>query len=72
MVLFWPIQQELDCINLNGDILGKIRFDALRNSHTFLPANTSRPLSSQEEADISKRIECLDTGKNSIPMQDDD
>jgi len=72
MVLFWPIQQELDCINGSGRILGKIKFDGSKEEYIFYPANESLVLSSLEKSNISERLLGLDSGKYSIPMQDDD
>ena len=72
MVLFFPIQQELDCISGNGRILGKIGFDYSKDSHVFYLADKSIVLSSGEESDIAERLSGLDSGKYSIPMQDDD
>lgn len=72
MVLFWPIQQELDCINDQGLVLGKISFDGAKDLHTFSPANESITLSSEEKAGIDERLAGLDSGKYTIPMQDDD
>jgi len=72
MVLFWPIQQELDCINCSGRILGKIKFDGSKEEYIFYPANESLVLSSLEKSSISERLLGLDSGKCSIPMQDDD
>ncbi len=72
MVLFWPIQQELDCINASGDILGKIRFDGANDQYIFDPANESIALSNREKSIITERLSGLDTGKYLIPMQDDD
>ena len=72
MVLFWPIQQELDCINDSGRILGKIKFDRSINEYIFCPANESIILSSSENSSISERLSGLESGKYLIPMQDDD
>ena len=72
MVLFWPIQQELDCINDSGQILGKIKFDSLIEAYKFYPENDSIILSSIEESNIAERISGLHSGKYLIPMQDDD
>ena len=72
MVLFWPIQQELDCINTQGDILGKIRFDGDKNEYLFELADQSITLSSEEESKIVERLAGLAAGKFTIPMQDDD
>lgn len=45
MVLFWPIQQELNCINDSGDILGKIKFDSTLDLYGFYPESESTVLS---------------------------
>lgn len=72
MVLFWPIQQELDCISDTGRILGKIKFDVYEDKHIFCPDNESLVLSDLEGSMIALRLAGLDSGKFSIPMQDDD
>lgn len=72
MVLFFPIQQELDCISASGDILGKIKFDGSKGEHIFCIDNESISLSESEKTSISEKIASLDSGNNSIPMQDDD
>ena len=72
MVLFWPIQQELDCINGNGRILGRIKFDNSINQYRFHPDNESIALSSTEESSIAKRLSDLNSGTYSMPIQDDD
>ena len=72
MVLFWPIQQELDCINTNGDILGKIKFDASTDKHFFDPSDESISISDEDKSNIAERLAGLDSGKHTIPMQDDD
>ncbi|MGI1669717.1 MAG: hypothetical protein K6L74_05265 [Neptuniibacter sp.] len=72
MVLFFPIQQDLDCINGSGHILGKIKFDVFKDEHIFCPENDSIVLSSEEETNIADRLAGLDSGKYSISMQDDD
>ena len=72
MVLFWPIQQELDCINVSGCILGKIKFDNSKEEYIFYPANESIILSNIERSSIAERLSGLDSGKYLIPMQDDD
>jgi hypothetical protein len=41
MVIFWPIQQELDCINNQGLVLGKIGFNGGMDQHIFSPADGS-------------------------------
>ena len=72
MLLFLPIQQELDCISSNGLILGKIRFDDSEGRHIFYELDDSPKATSEEEFLISERLQGLDSGKYSIPMQDDD
>lgn len=72
MVLFFPIQQELDCISSSGHILGKIKFDVSEGKHNFHPDDDSVVLSEVEEVSIAVRIAGLDSGKYSIAMQDDD
>lgn len=72
MVLFWPIQQELDCVSHGGSVLGRIKFDGKTNQYSFHPANESIVLSSQEEEKIIERLAGLQSGKFTIPMQDDD
>ncbi len=72
MVLFFPIQYELDCINDSGDIVGRIKFDVSKNEFIFSPDNELIVLSELEKSSIAKRISDLDSGKYSIPMQDDD
>lgn len=71
-MLFFPVQQEVDCINDSGDIVGKITFDGVKDEYTFSPTDESIVLSSLEEAIIAIRIAGLKSGKFSIPMQDDD
>ena len=71
-MLFFPIQYELDCINDSGDIVGRIKFDNSKNEFIFYPDNESIVLSSSEQSSIAERISDLDSGKYSIPMQDDD
>lgn len=72
MVLFFPIQQELDCISDSGRILGKIGFDVAKEEYIFTPNDESIELSEIEEASIAARIAGLYSGVHSIPMQDDD
>ena len=72
MVLFWPIQQELNCINDSGDILGKIKFDSTLDLYGFYPESESTVLSNIEESNITERLAGLNSGKYSIPAQDDD
>ncbi len=72
MVLFFPIQQELDCISDSGLILGKIKFNGAKEMYQFFPDNESIVLEGEEEANIIERLAGLASGKYSIPMQDDD
>lgn len=72
MVLFFPIQQELDCINSDGQILGKIRLDESKSSHFFYKLDELVVITESEMSMISERLSGLDSGKYSIPMQDDD
>jgi len=72
MVLFFPIQQDLDCINSNGCILGKIKFDISKDEYIFYPDNESVILSDLENSIITERLSGLKSGKYSISMQDDD
>lgn len=71
-MLFFPNQQELDCFNTIGVILGKIKFDGLLNKHIFHPINGSIVLTNKEELSIAEKLAVLDSGNYSIPMQDDD
>lgn len=72
MVLFWPIQQELDCVSDSGQVLGKIKFDGNSNEYCFNPTDSSVELSEAEHARIVERLAGLAAGKYTIPMQDDD
>jgi len=72
MVLFWPVQQELDCINDCGVILGKIKYNASTKAYGFVPDNDKIKLSEAEETMIAVRVAQLESGHISIPMQDDD
>lgn len=72
MVMFWPIQQELNCITDSGLILGKIKFNGDKDAHIFCPDNDSIELTNVEKANIEERLSGLDSGQYFIPMQDDD
>tara|TARA_B100001063_G_C16397909_1_gene373394 strand:- start:306 stop:524 length:219 start_codon:yes stop_codon:yes gene_type:complete len=72
MVIFLPIQQELNCINDSGSILGKIRYAAATEEFMFYPANASISLSNSEKSSINQKISDIHSGNYSIPMQDDD
>lgn len=71
-MLFFPIQQELDCISDDGRILGRIRFDGSLDQHVFQKSEEVAELTVEEQSSISKRLELLDSEEKSIPMQDDD
>jgi len=71
-VLFFPIQQELDCISDDGRILGRIRFNADTGHHQFQQDSEVDVLSDAEQASINQRLAGLDSGIYTIPMQDDD
>jgi hypothetical protein len=71
-MLFLPCQDELDCINDEGRILGKIRFDSAKEKHIFYSTDESISLSSTEKTGIAERLARLDAGKYSMPTQDDD
>jgi len=71
MVLFFPMQQELDCISDSGDILGKIRFDGAQQKHIF-DADVTASISAQQHTLINQKLAILDGGEHTIPMQDDD
>lgn len=71
-MLFFPNQQELDCFNDNGILVGKIKFDAATDKHDFHPDKESMTFNLLEEENIAERIAGLDLGLYSIPMQDDD
>lgn len=72
MVMFWPFQQEINCISDSGRILGKISFDVFKDEYMFCPEDESIVLSPEEELSIAERLAGLYSGKYSIPMQDDD
>ncbi|BCE01295.1 hypothetical protein [Marinicellulosiphila megalodicopiae] len=72
MVLFWPIQNDLDCINDQGSILGRIKFNAAKDQHIFYPASETIILSSDDKSGIAQKLMSLDSGESSIPLQDDD
>lgn len=70
--MFWPVQQELDCITSSGKILGKIKFDGDNNQYVFTPIEEALVLSEAERTKILERLAGLSSGKYTIPMQDDD
>lgn len=72
MLLFLPILNELDCINGDGQILGRIRFDLTLDKYTFDPTDESVVLTNIEEAHIIERLSGLASGKYAMPMHDDD
>lgn len=71
-MLFMPAQQELDCVNNDGNIVGKIMFDGAKDEYVFRQDDEAVVLSDLEVARIAERIAGLYSGKYSIPMQDDD
>lgn len=72
MVLFFPIQQDLDCISSSGSILGKIKYDGTKDEYIFCPDSESTVLSDLEVPIIAERLAGLHSGKYSLSMQDDD
>lgn len=72
MPLFFLNQQELDCINEEGQIFGKIKFDVSNNEYIFYVIDESVVLSTAEKASVAERLSGLESGRYSIPMQDDD
>ena len=72
MVMFWPIQQALNCITDDGRILGKIQFDAKTEQYLFCPEEDEVVLSSIEASQIENRLADLHSGNYLMPMQDDD
>lgn len=71
-MLFLSGQQVLDCINDKGQILGQISFNHATNGHVFHSDIAFVELSSVEQSTITERLSGLNSGKYSIPMQDDD
>lgn len=71
-MLFLSIQQELDCINDDGRIIGKIRFDADAKKHVFYQPDEVFNLSEADQLQVNARLAGLDAGLYVIPMQDDD
>ncbi len=72
MVMFWPIQQELDCINRSGNILGKIKYEGKYDGYVFHPAGENVKLSNTEQSKIDEKLSQLQSGAYAIPMQDED
>ena len=72
MVIFLPIQQELNCINDRGVILGKISYAAATEEFIFYPADASINLTNSEKSNIDQKLSEIHSGTYSIPMQDDD
>ena len=72
MVFFWPIQQELDCINDSGTILGKIKFNGKTDTYLFEPDNDQVVLSNDEKSSIDNKLSKLNSGETILTMQDDD
>ncbi len=72
MVMFFPIQYEIDCINTNGRILGRIKYDSSGDGYIFQRDNDSIVLSNDEETRIAAKLASLKSGKDAIPLPDDD
>jgi hypothetical protein len=72
MVLFFPIQQNLDCINDSGLILGKLKFVSSKSGYIFQADNASIMLSQSEQSAIDAKLTSLNLGDEGIGMQDDD
>lgn len=72
MVMFWPIQQALNCITDDGRILGKIEFDVKTEQYQFCPEDDAVVLSHLEQSHIDQRLANLHSGDYLMPMQDDD
>ena len=72
MVMFFPIQQELDCISDSGLILGKITFDTVKGAYFFLADNEAVVLSGSEQSAIDAKVNTLNSGSSLVDMQDDD
>ncbi len=72
MVMFWPIQQALNCITDDGRILGKIEFDVKTEQYRFCPEDDAVVLSHLEQSHIDQRLANLHSGDYLMPMQDDD
>ena len=72
MVMFFPIQQELDCISDSGLILGKITFDTVKGAYFFQADNEAVVLSDSEQSAIDAKVSTLNSGSSLVDMQDDD
>lgn len=72
IMLFFPSQDELDCITSDGQILGKIRFDTSLEKHIFTLGEASLELTSEQQEKINQRLAGLDVGQFTMPTQDDD
>ena len=55
-MLFFPIQQELDCISERGVIVGKIRFDDAQGRHIFYQPDDIVEVTAAEQAAINERL----------------
>ncbi|MFK4753390.1 hypothetical protein [Oceanobacter antarcticus] len=71
-MLFFPIQQELDCISNDGRIIGRIKYNGATRNHVFQLDADIVELTDADQAKIAERLAGLDTGVYLIPMQDDD
>lgn len=72
MVLFFPLEQELDCINSDGKILGKIKYDGYKDEYHFFPDDEGIALTDLEEVSIAGKIASLTSGKQAMPISDED
>ena len=65
-MLFFPIQQELDCISERGVILGKIRFDDAQGRHIFYQPDDVVEVTAAEQAAINERRAGRDAGTSGM------
>ena len=72
MVMFFPIQHEINCISINGKTLGRIKFDNSKDGYIFELNNDSVVLSNEEEICIAVKLVNLKSGKEAVPMPEDD
>lgn len=72
MVMFFPINHEIDCISMSGKTLGRIKYDYSEDGHIFQPENNTITLSNDEQVRIASKLASLKSGEDSIPMPDDD
>ncbi|MCV2403013.1 hypothetical protein OFY17_09005 [Marinomonas sp. C2222] len=70
-MLFFPTQEDLDCISDSGVILGKIKFCHEKSVYAFHLDGAAK-LAKEEELEIAKKLAELSAGEHLVPMQDDD